>query len=117
MNRLSEAYRYSRPGITRTTTHEDWRYLRSCGWTSGRAWRILRQMRRGVPMAVAVRVVELGLLEQPIQPAWPLAWWAARCECGHAAHAHPYQSGPGNAWWDGCLAVGCDCGTFRQVGS
>lgn len=39
------------------------------------------------------------------------------CECGHAAHAHPYQSGPGMSWWDGRLAVGCECGTYREVRS
>lgn len=35
------------------------------------------------------------------------------CECGHAAHAHPYQSGPGMTWFDGCLAAGCECSSYR----
>jgi hypothetical protein len=96
-------------------TYGAWLALRSSGWTPRQAWRIQRQVRRGVPEAVALRVVQLGLTEHPRMPAWPLAWCTSRCECGHAAHAHPYQAGPGTTWSDCCLAAKCLCSTFRQV--
>ena len=35
------------------------------------------------------------------------------CACGHAAHAHPYQSGPGMTWFDGCLDPDCECSSYR----
>jgi len=94
MNGMGESYRYLRPGVTRTDTYADWRQLRSWGWTAGQAWKILRD-------AVMPPVPEPD----------------GRCECGHQAVAHPYQSGPGDTWWDGCLAVGCECGAFRPVSS
>jgi hypothetical protein len=34
------------------------------------------------------------------------------CECGHAAHAHPYQLGPGMTWTDPCLDPECQCGSY-----
>lgn len=57
MNRLSEAYRYSRPGITRTPLYEDYRYLRSRGWTAGQSFRMLRLMVTGWRISEAVREV------------------------------------------------------------